>query len=116
MSYRDDIYVISPARCDHGGIIYFMLCRSPDQQVKIGHANHLARRLSTIQIGCPYAIDVLTYYWSENPEDEEQTLHERFAASRIRGEWFRLTDELRLIIGELQERQRNLLSDILCAP
>ena len=39
-------------------------------------------------MGSPYTIDLVAYFWSLDPEEEEAKLHRLFDEHRIRGEWF----------------------------
>lgn len=56
--------------------------------VKIGYTSGApAKRLASLQTGQPMPLSLL---WSI-PVDIESELHERFAAHRVRGEWFDLT-------------------------
>ena len=56
--------------------------------VKIGYTGGVPlKRLASLQTGQPMALSLL---WSI-PVDIEDELHERFAAYRVRGEWFDLT-------------------------
>lgn len=73
-------------------IIYFIRCNAPQAFIKIGIARELANRLSMLQIGCPYDIDVVATMPGNRAA--EAALHERFAHLRERGEWFREAPDL----------------------
>jgi hypothetical protein len=77
-------------------VIYFIRC--PDAgAIKIGTAyGILARafaRLSTMQSGCPLDLELVAVI--DGGGREEAELHQRFAALRIRGEWFRYEGDLK---------------------
>lgn len=55
--------------------------------VKIGRANNIANRMTAFQTHTPEDVKLLAVL-SENPLDE-RAFHLRFAAWRVRGEWFR---------------------------
>jgi DNA-binding XRE family transcriptional regulator len=67
------------------------LIRSGDF-VKIGKADDPIARWQNIQTGCPTTVELLG--WIEADASEERRLHERFAAHRQRGEWFRWCKEI----------------------
>lgn len=101
-----DIAPILPTRSRLGGFVYFVLCESPDYQVKIGHAKNLASRLSSAQTDCPYRLRVVAFLQDADPPSVEQQLHDHFRADHIRGEWFRMSGEiLDLIIKIRREHQ-----------
>lgn len=71
--------------------------------IKIGVTNNIRRRRDMIQTGAVERIVNLGSYAGDKAE--ETALHVRFAAHRIRGEWFRPADELLEWIGETVERE-----------
>jgi hypothetical protein len=61
---------------------------------KIGIAQDVGLRLSTLQIGCPYLLEVITLSpLSVEAPYLEITLHTQFQEKNIRGEWFELSPE-----------------------
>lgn len=63
--------------------VYFIKCK---QYVKIGHASDVSKRLSELQIGCPFPLKLMAVI----PGDRrlERAFHEALHAWRVRGEWF----------------------------
>jgi hypothetical protein len=62
--------------------------------VKIGYTVNPARRLNTLNVGCP----VKGYYFafilaSDDAVWAEQECHDLFASQRLQGEWFRADPE-----------------------
>lgn len=104
---KDDVYIVPPLarRKGEGAFIYFALCHSPDRQIKIGYTRDVSHRISTIRNGCPYEIALLAFYVTVDFAAAELALFQRFAAARIRGEWFHPVPELVAHIAELQELQ-----------
>lgn len=79
------------------GHIYFF---EVDGFVKIGSTSgNPLRRLHACQVGNPKELRLLGYYSVAAECAEEIQLHGRFAASRVRGEWFRDSPELRQLIA-----------------
>ena len=77
------------------GIIYFI--QNSRGQVKIGWTGgEPERRLKQLQTA--EAEDVHLIGWMEGSERQESALHVRFAAFRMRGEWFHQNDELKELI------------------
>lgn len=84
-------------------LIYFV--RAGDRGlIKIGRTDRLERRLSQLQNGNHLELRLLGYAHGDTAE--EKSLHRRFAAGRIRGEWFRPTRELLRFIAKLRAEQR----------
>ena len=73
--------------------VYFVLSMS-SHLVKIGYAKDPWKRLSSMQTGCPEELRMMAVIYTYLPVGLESDLHVRFAAQRVRGEWFSLTDEL----------------------
>lgn len=86
-------------------MIYFILDRDA-ALVKIGHAIDPWRRLSQIQVSNPSKLEIVAVQGG-GPVEEAQ-LHDRFAASHFRGEWFRFDPELQAFVAELGEPARPL--------
>jgi hypothetical protein len=63
--------------------------------VKIGFGKRPDHRLSHIRIGSPFPVDFIGTI--PGARLTERYLHQRFAAERVRGEWFRQTPEIRTI-------------------
>lgn len=64
-----------------------------DEFVKIGYSCNVYRRIKTIQSTCPVPVRLLG--WVNGGPAVETELHHRFADSRHRGEWYRLTESIR---------------------
>lgn len=75
--------------------------------VKIGHARNPQRRLAGLQTGQPA---LLTLLWSQ-VGDYEKALHRKFAAYRVRGEWFDLTS-----LGSPVEIVKAAVAEIAATP
>lgn len=79
-------------------MIYFIACPVANA-VKIGVThNPPYHRLMSMQAGCPFELQLIGV--TEGCYQDEAALHKRFAALRVRGEWFLLTDELRSHIAQ----------------
>ncbi len=63
-----------------------------DQRYKIGRTKNPKQRLKPMGAHAPFPLHVLMVIPSDDMEATEDALHERFAAQRIRGEWFDLSD------------------------
>jgi hypothetical protein len=70
-------------------VVYFI--RSGDL-VKIGYTAVLENRLNDLQVASPIELVVLAT--TPGGIELEQALHLQFAAFRVRGEWFRLDDDI----------------------
>lgn len=79
------------------GVVYFVRARS-GRHVKIGWSTDLPSRLSALQTA--HAVPVKVLATVPGVRALESTLHERFRADRVRGEWFNLSDQIRAFIRE----------------
>lgn len=84
------------------GDLYFILC---GDMVKIGRTTDIVRRLANMQVSTPYEIDCLLLLKGQGKD--ERKWHKRFAADRVRGEWFKLTPELDAAIRAEREINRH---------
>lgn len=71
--------------------VYFIADQNA-KQIKIGRAVNVKARLSSLQGGSTNELQLLGAL--AGGKELERELHQRFAESRIRGEWFRPTGEL----------------------
>jgi DNA-binding XRE family transcriptional regulator len=78
--------------------VYFMR-ESGAGHIKIGFTNHIHRRLDQVKVYSAHEITLL----GAEPGDEahEARLHQRFAADRVRGEWFAASPALLAYIEQL---------------
>ena len=70
------------------------------QAVKIGWATDPAKRLTACQTGCPLPLSILWTFHTARAVALESALHKRFAAQRLRGEWFELGIDAARIVRE----------------
>jgi hypothetical protein len=78
-------------------------------QVKIGRAANTLTRLRQLQTGNPRQLRValalpLGYEFLGNMKSgewDEAALHRRFSRERVRGEWFRFSDDIKQFIADM---------------
>lgn len=77
-----------------GGWIYYIgAVPGEPPRVKIGFTGGSPySRLSALQTGSPCALTMLAMH--KGSYEEERRLHEKFAATRVHGEWFDMSEEL----------------------
>lgn len=81
-------------------------------QIKIGFTDRdLEERLREFQTGCPGLLTPLLAV--SGTRRDEQAWHRRFAAARVRGEWFRPTPELLQAISDLRTSVEENITRIL---
>lgn len=85
------------ARSTVKGYVYFI---GGEGRVKIGFANNVAKRLSALQTSCPFELRLLASFQGKMKRERE--FHERFAALRMSGEWFRLEGEIKDFLESLE--------------
>lgn len=76
-------------RDNGGGFIYVI---QDGDCVKIGHTNDVDKRLWLLQIGNPRKLTLLKAWKTTTAQLEEECLHEKYDAWRVRGEWFKLPE------------------------
>jgi hypothetical protein len=100
--------------------MYLYVVLSKNCLFKIGKTENIGNRVAQIQSASP--VDCALFYvveYNENETDWEGKYHRDFATTRVRGEWFALTEEhLKVIIGfhtpegEVYHKYCDLLSDM----
>lgn len=73
------------------GFVYVV--QADNGLVKIGKALDFNNRLRTLNTMVPYDLFVCCVLDTENMSGLEAFLHREFAGCRVKGEWFRLSDE-----------------------
>jgi Meiotically up-regulated gene 113 len=81
------------------GIVYFCQAASGGP-VKIGYASDAEQRLKTLQTSHATELQLLNAI--EGSFEDEKALHKRFAAYRIKGEWFKYTGAVKRYIEGLK--------------
>jgi hypothetical protein len=92
--------------------VYFVQ-RGDDGPVKIGLAKDVVKRLDHLISACPDSLTLRAVL--PGNADLERMLHSRFAADRIRGEWFRASPDIvafinstpKALLRELKHRRRH---------
>jgi hypothetical protein len=82
------------------GFVYIIQCH---EYVKVGIADKVAIRLSSLQTGCPYELRLLASWRSECAERDESRLHSLWKRYEVRGEWFNVpAGELACVVNATQ--------------
>ncbi len=84
-----------------GEYIYFI---SDETAIKIGKSNDPLKRLNQLQIGNPRDLKLL----GTSPLLDEYELHEKFKDKLIRGEWFKICDDILNFCNENKTLHYNL--------
>lgn len=95
-----------PPACSTGGYVYFIQCDAIGGFIKIGSARDIQRRLRTLQVGTPFAVVLVGYFWHPDAGKEEHVLHKIHALHRVRGEWFRPSEFVLDTIDRSSRRAR----------
>ena len=83
-------------------MIYFL--RSYNEFVKIGTSFQLDERVSKLQTSNPRKLHVQAVL--EGSYQTEKGLHELFTKYRVRGEWFKYSEEIKWFIRAIQENPK----------
>jgi len=82
------------------GFVYVIKC---NDFYKIGRTNNVQKRLSGMQTGNPYELELILSIKTNSPFTLETSLHTKFKDKLIRGEWFKLSDKDLKIICKIGE-------------
>lgn len=77
--------------------VYLLHCAG---RFKIGHGLSVESRINAMQTGCPFPIELVQKWKSEDAPRVERLLHKRFAEFRKAGEWFELPPT---VVGSLKQ-------------
>jgi hypothetical protein len=90
------------------GHCYVYFIGADEGLVKIGFSNAPLERITAMQLGSPVLLRFLALV--EGTPKLERRYHERFAAFRVRGEWFARSPEILAEIDRLSapKRERNI--------
>ena len=86
------------------GLVYFI--GGDDGPVKIGYTSNLPVRFLALQNGSAIKLKVLEM--RPGTRMDEHTLHARFSAARMTGEWFERTPDLLVMIAAVHEAEVRL--------
>lgn len=64
--------------------------------VKIGYTTNIEKRLQAIQTGYPYKLEIIASF--RGGLREESIIHRRYSRSRLHGEWFERTQDIKEFI------------------
>lgn len=85
------------AMCDGSGRrVYFIALH---EVIKVGVTGDVADRVSALQVGCPYELELLGSI--KGDPRAEAALHAALCIYRVRGEWFMAPKEMRAAIRGL---------------
>jgi hypothetical protein len=93
----------NPIRCRtlDPGYVYFI---AASKHVKIGFSTAPIERLQALQTSHPEKLEIL--HTVSGDQRMERRLHQRFAGYRVRGEWFRLSNEISHYIDHLKNPRK----------
>lgn len=89
--------------------VYFIVATNQTKRLlKIGKARDVKRRLSQIQVGCPYRVHLYSTIRCKDDKHAfavEHAAHEVFRKKRVRmnGEWFRFTKDVEAEVARFCE-------------
>lgn len=87
-------------RKTEGGVVYFV-CADGSDAIKIGFTTDLKRRIRNLE--CASGRRATLLHSMPGTYDDERSLHRRFKAARLDGEWFEAVPELLLHIDNLRD-------------
>lgn len=88
------------------GYVYVINCKGTDFY-KIGMSKKRPlSRVSSMQTGCPFELDMIHMGVCDHYSLLEKELHKRYAKHKVRGEWFKLTPALLLCVKNDIDEQK----------
>ena len=93
---------IPETKVDQRGFLYviYMDDSAGQRYFKIGFASTFTARLGAHQCASPFPLHVACAYFVGDMRSEERFLHDLFSEKRIRGEWFKLSNDDLTMISE----------------
>lgn len=89
-----DLLPLTPAKREckapRSGFVY--LAYSETGHYKIGKSSGPKRRIKVFNTKMPVAVTLVHVFCADDMSKAESSLHERYVASRVKGEWFDLSD------------------------
>jgi hypothetical protein len=87
---------------DYMASVYFIRVTSTEM-VKVGRSANVNQRISTLQTGCPYELELEMQFQTKNHDKCESQLHKflKSQGKHVNGEWFKLpadVDHMQLIL------------------
>ena len=73
------------------GYVYVIQDVDVTKYYKIGYTTHPVTRMENFGVKLPFEIEVIAILETDDAEELEQELHQRYTKLWIRGEWFKLT-------------------------
>lgn len=103
----------------HSGNLEKESCRGPgwvylvrvNNFFKIGIAANVKLRVSQMQVGCPYDMELVQTWHCINPCANEESLHRMLSPWHVRGEWFELPKEVLCRLRESENLNRFSLNE-----
>jgi hypothetical protein len=84
-------YIQNMRQSPRHGYVYLL-----DSQIgvwKIGRSSVPVKRISTLEVKLPYDLEVIALIETKDMYGLESHMHNKYAAKRVKGEWFRLSSE-----------------------
>lgn len=78
---------------------------------KIGITIDTNKRLKGIQTSCPFPVEIVKTWKSENAQAVEQAMHRRFGEHRLNGEWFKLPDSILTMLNGIEDIDSEFLTN-----
>ena len=82
------------------GFVYVIQCQD---FVKFGIADDVRGRLSNMQTGCPFPLKLLASWPCKDAKNTERRLHKLFRQFHLRGEWFKVPEDLLAVVITLKD-------------
>lgn len=78
---------------------------------KLGVSQNVEQRLRELQTGCPFRVEIVKFWKSEQAAKVERALHRRFAEHRMEGEWFKLPESALTYLKGIDDLDREFLAE-----
>ena len=86
--YKNKITIKKFGAVDKSGYVYFLYEPNSPNEVKIGRAKNVERRIVQLSTGRPRDLKLIGKIFSENYFDLEKSIQAKFLDNRIRREWY----------------------------
>lgn len=107
--HRSDFRSQEYSKESHINVSYIYVIANLEFKVcKIGFSNNVHSRLTQIQTGCPFPLEIYKVF--KGNMKQERRIHQKYKHFRMKGEWFKFDGILKDNIDAMEGEDFNLIS------
>lgn len=107
--HRSDFRTQEELKKSHIDVSYIYVIANLEFKIcKIGFSNNIHNRLTQIQTGCPFPLEIYKVF--KGNMKQERRIHQKYKHFRMKGEWFKFDGILKDNIDAMEGEDFNLIS------